>query len=267
MDLHLNAERFTGKDYTLLYDHYRPEPPADLLEQAVRYRDTFMPALLVDLGCGTGLSTFAWQDKVRKIIGFEPSEDMLDIAREKSNDSNQIHFLQAFAHELPLEDETVDIACCAQSFHWMEPEATLMEVNRVLKPGGVFMVYDCSWPPTFNWALENAYRTLFDQVNTITQSHDETFALYWDKQKHLHHIEQSNYFRFVKEAFFHKIENGGKSQFLGIALSQGGLQALLKRGHSEEEIGLTHFKTVLEEAVSLDSAPLTFHYKAIYAVK
>ncbi|MCG8332400.1 MAG: class I SAM-dependent methyltransferase [Chitinophagales bacterium] len=267
MDLHINAERFSGGEYTLLYDYYRPSPPIALLEQALRYTEMQQPSLLVDIGCGTGLSTLAWQDKVHKIIGFEPSEDMLSVAYAKAEELENIYFLPAYAHQLPLEDETVDIVNCGQAFHWMEPEATLKEVNRILKPGGVFLIYDCQWPPTFNWQLEEQYRALFNRITELTEQQEEPLAIRWQKKHHLSNVMNSGHFRFVKEAFFHKVENGGKDQFLGVALSQGGLQALLRKGYSEEEIGLANFKKVLEEAPPMEIAPITFHYKAIYAIK
>jgi len=267
MDLHINAERFSGGDYTLLYDRYRPTPPDALLDQAIQYRKNNMPSLLLDIGCGTGLSTFAWLDRVKKIIGIEPSPDMLSIANKKAEYFDNIYFLPSYAHELPMEVETVDIVSCSQAFHWMEPKATLKEISRVLRPEGVLIIYDCLWPPSFNWKLEEAYRKLFDKVYEITDQHKEPLGLRWQKREHLANVEKSGHFRFIKTAMFHKVENGGKSQFLGLAESQGSLQALLKRGYSEEEVGLAAFKEALEKADPLEIAPLTFHYKALYAVK
>ena len=51
---------------------------------------------VLDLGCGTGLSTDAWKGNCGKVIGIEPSGDMLAVAREKSghlaNIRNSGHF-------------------------------------------------------------------------------------------------------------------------------------------------------------------------------
>ena len=41
---------------------------------------------------------------------------------------------------------SADIVTCSQSFHWMEPEPTLAEIARILRPGGVFAAYDYDWP-------------------------------------------------------------------------------------------------------------------------
>jgi SAM-dependent methyltransferase len=39
------------------------------------------PTLVVDLGCGTGTSTFYWRGYADRVIGVEPNADMLTTAR------------------------------------------------------------------------------------------------------------------------------------------------------------------------------------------
>jgi ubiquinone/menaquinone biosynthesis C-methylase UbiE len=266
-DLHLNAERFSGRAYIALYDKYRPIPPEALLNQSLSYLGASRAGLLVDLGCGTGLSTFVWHEKARMIVGVEPSRDMLEFAKNKQLGFDHLQFIQCFAHELPLEDGVADIVCCAQSFHWMDPELTLKEVGRVLKPGGVLVVYDCKWPPAFRLPLEEAFKALFKKVADLAKQQEEPLSIKWSKSKHKKHIKASGIFNYIKEYNYHKVEFGGKEQFLGIALSQGGLQALLKKGYTEEEVGLTAFKEALAQEPPMEMDPLTFHYKAIFAVK
>lgn len=53
--------------------------------------------------------------------------------------------------DLGLPDDSVDIITCSQSFHWMEPQSTLREFARVPRPGGIFVAYDCDWPPVLDW--------------------------------------------------------------------------------------------------------------------
>ena len=41
------------------------------------------PETVVNLGCGTGLSTRVWEAVSDRVIGVEPSGDMLAVAQEK----------------------------------------------------------------------------------------------------------------------------------------------------------------------------------------
>lgn len=265
MDLKLNAERFTGKNYISTYHQFRPEPPKEIILQALNYLDKSKNVTVLDMGCGSGLSTKIWEDHADKILAFDPSEEMVDFA-SKRNKSSKIEFKVGYSHSIPLPSESVDIISCSQSFHWMEPKSTLKEAKRLLKSGGVFLVYDVIWPPCVNYTYESAYNKLFSTINRLTEDLEQKIAIRWDKKKHYERIVQSNYFKFVKESYFHKSETISKDKLLGIAMSQGGLEALIKRGFSKSEIGLDDFEKVIED---LDVSPdyIIYNYRVTYAVK
>lgn len=69
----INADRFMG--FADVYDNARPSLPVHFMELIRLYlgRDI---GTVVDLGCGTGLSTAAWKGNCGKVIGIEPSSDM-----------------------------------------------------------------------------------------------------------------------------------------------------------------------------------------------
>ncbi len=58
MDFAANIERFTG--FAAQYDEHRPSPPDALSGLLCQQAQSVRPALVVDLGCGTGLSTRYW---------------------------------------------------------------------------------------------------------------------------------------------------------------------------------------------------------------
>lgn len=65
-----------------VYDKYRPVPPKEIKETLINCLGR-KPHTIVDLGCGTGLSTFIWKDFANQIIGIDPNQDTLDIAIKK----------------------------------------------------------------------------------------------------------------------------------------------------------------------------------------
>ena len=95
MDLSKNANRFSGKQQVADYDHFRPTPPGDLVNLACNYIGSQAEDLL-DVGCGSGLSTAVWVDRIKNITCVDPSGDMLEHAKEKLDEFNNIRFLKAF---------------------------------------------------------------------------------------------------------------------------------------------------------------------------
>ncbi|MFD1884756.1 class I SAM-dependent methyltransferase [Paenibacillus wenxiniae] len=238
-----NITRFNGFDE--LYDQNRPQPPllvADLLVNYLQKR----PKLVLDVGCGTGLSTMIWSGKAADIIGIDANYDMLGRARIKLEQQpvSGISFQHGYSNELPADSATVDVVTCSQSFHWMEPVSTLQEVQRVLRAGGIFAAYDCDWPPVLNWQLEREYEHLIDLSERLLEQYGdpEQRAVKRDKSTHLQTLQNSGHFRFVREIVFQHTEPCSAERYTGLLLSQGGIQAALKLGapaaHLESEIGV-----------------------------
>jgi len=145
------------------YDRTRPTPPPALLDLLTQLSHTPHPALVVDLGSGTGLSTAIWGERAQQVIGIEPNADMRTQAVRKIEQhpsAAHITYREGVAQHTGLPDGCADIVTCAQALHWMEPTATLAEIARILRPGGLFAAYDYDWPPTLRWELERVYQEL-----------------------------------------------------------------------------------------------------------
>ncbi|MCL5957765.1 MAG: class I SAM-dependent methyltransferase [Chloroflexi bacterium] len=107
-----------------------------------------VPEVILDVGCGTGrlLRSAAERWESAKLIGVDPAEGMIGIARRLTPGAA---FHIAPAEALPLADSSVDLAFSTLSFHhWSEPANGLREVGRVLKSGGHFVLFDHGAP---NW--------------------------------------------------------------------------------------------------------------------
>ena len=150
-----SSDIWTGKANS--YNRVRPAPPLVLLDLLTQLIGMSYPALVVDLGSGTGLSTAIWGERAERVIGIEPNADMLKEAIrnvEHQPYAAHIAYQEGFAHQTGLPDECADIVTAAQSFHWMEPTATLAEIARILRPGGLFAAYDYDAPPAIHWELD-----------------------------------------------------------------------------------------------------------------
>lgn len=254
----INADRFKG--FAEVYDNSRPTVPAQAIELMLGYLGKTADRV-VDLGCGTGLSTAAWKCHAKEIIGIEPSDDMLAQANKKADDD--IRFVKGFSDNTGLEANSADIVVCSQSFHWMDPVNTLKEVDRILKKGGAFATVDCDWPAVFDLEAEKEYDKLFTKVKRIELENDQinrTFSR-WDKEHHLENIKKSGVFSYVREIVFLSDEPCTPQRFINLALSQGGLQAILKADPSLIQSDLDSFIAVTKKVVGKEKCPFCYRMR------
>ena len=99
---------------------------------------------MADLGCGTGemLGQLYPQNK-KMLIGVDSSPEMLEQARIKLPSKNAIELRLGELENLPMKDQEVDTVIMSMVlYHIFEPEKSIHEVFRVLKPGGIFLLAD-----------------------------------------------------------------------------------------------------------------------------
>jgi ubiquinone/menaquinone biosynthesis C-methylase UbiE len=137
-DLICNFQRFDQS--AVLFDKYRPRPPAKLLDILTKMARIGRCRVVVDMGCGTGLSTRIWSPAADTVIGIEPADNMRGQAKIQTPERN-VFYQKALSHKTALPDSYADIVTCSQSLHWMEPYATFAEVARITRRGGVFAAY------------------------------------------------------------------------------------------------------------------------------
>ena len=111
----------------------------------------------LDLGCGTGemMKMLLQSDDQRELYGIDLSEKMLSVAEGKL--SGKVQLVLGDSEHLPFVDNFFDVVYCNDSFHhYPAPENVIREVQRVLKPGGTFLIGDC-WQPLIGRAIMNFY--------------------------------------------------------------------------------------------------------------
>ncbi|MBI4539113.1 MAG: methyltransferase domain-containing protein [Gemmatimonadetes bacterium] len=273
-DYHVaNVERFSG-----LSDRYhaaRPRPPELVVEVLTRLAAVERPSLVVDLGCGTGLSIWIWAERAAEVVGVEPNAEMrrqaeLELARLRSSrpDRATVRLLDALSTATGLPRASADIVTCSQSFHWMEPEPTLAEVARILRPGGVFATYHPEYPPTVHWELEAAYRAFMARVRSLERERGASPGVVkWDKDRQLEWLETSGRFRFVKEIALHSVETGDAERFAALTRSQSPVNAVLRAGCTEAEIGLDALDELARRLLGQNPAPWYFSWLVRVGVK
>src|SRR5260221_6033802 len=213
-----SSDLWTGKASG--YNRVRPTPPPALPDLLMQVIGMSHPALVVDLGSGTGLSTAIWGERAGQVIGIEPNADMRKEAVqnvEGHSSAAHIENRQGFAHQTGLPDGCADIVTAAQSFHWMEPTATLAEIARILRPGGLFAAYAYDWPPTLHWELDRLAQEVGSRLVELVRERGLAQNLkMWSKDRHLDRMRESAHFRFTREVLLHHIEQGDAARICEI---------------------------------------------------
>lgn len=88
-----------------------------------------------------------------EMVGVDLAEAMVDAASARALAAalgDRVRFVLGDAARLPFDDGTFDVAVSTLSLHhWADPGSVFGEIGRVLRPGGIALIYDLR-PFTFS---------------------------------------------------------------------------------------------------------------------
>ena len=120
----------------------------------------------IDLGCGPGFFTSLLVREGCDVAAVDASSHMLTQARHnvlREASHANASFVQADLLSLPFDDGRFDLAV-SRNVMWLmqDPAVAYVEWLRVLRPGGVLLVFDANW-----------YRYLVDEMLNLTRHSDQ----------------------------------------------------------------------------------------------
>lgn len=143
------------------YREFRPGYPAEVMCELVRFSeenaqaDWPRPGLLIDVGAGTGISTYALASAFgerHRVVGIEPGHAMRQQAVDRAGQSARgtglgsdtgaasVTFRDGSAEDLGAEDGSAMLVLVAQALQWFDRPAFYREAVRALRPHGVLAV-------------------------------------------------------------------------------------------------------------------------------
>lgn len=149
-------------DWAQAYASCRPDYPPALFDWLAENSPDRGTAL--DLGCGNGQASLPLTTRFARVLACDSSPPQLQQMAPRPG-------LQAFAADacqLPVKSHSVDLLIVAQALHWFAGPPFFAEVQRVLKPGGLFCAW-CYGLMTISPAIDEL----------VAELHSDILAGYW----------------------------------------------------------------------------------------
>lgn len=150
--------------------------------------------LVLDLGCGTGTLTELLYEKGYDMMGIDNSEEMLQIAMNKKEQSgSEILYLCQDMRELDLYSTVGTVISVCDSVNYLlqdeEMEETFSLVNNYLYPGGIFI---------FDFNTLYKYENIIGDT-TIAENRDECSFIWENFYHEKEHINEYDLTIFVRD--------------------------------------------------------------------
>src|SRR5471030_3326782 len=157
-----------------------------VLERALNDLQRLMPGepgdvrrypVVADVGCGFGRSLGKLQTRFApaRLIGMDIDPEMLQAsAKEMAQLDIQAEFICCSSSNIQLEDNSVDLLFCHQTFHHLiDQERAIEEFFRVLKPGGLLLFAESTRKYIHSWII----RLLFRHPMDVQRSAEEYLSM------------------------------------------------------------------------------------------
>ena len=114
-----------------------------IIEATMREVSDWAGRDVLDIGCGTGFHLPRFAATARSVVGVEPHQPLVPVARRRTRRLANVTVLPGTAQALPLPPASVDVAH-ARWAYFLGPgsEPGLRELTRVVRRGGAAFVID-----------------------------------------------------------------------------------------------------------------------------
>lgn len=132
------------RDYPEVYDEFASVPYNPPVLELLHKEFNLSGQTIIDVGSGSGKSTFQLARFAKHVTGVEPETAMLEIAREKLAELRltNVEFIQGSAQHIPTPDKSFDSLTAVTTVFFPVEETLLSfvsEAQRVLRKGGLIL--------------------------------------------------------------------------------------------------------------------------------
>jgi len=119
----------------------RPPYPVEFFRTAAQRLSLGKRHALIDLGTGPGLLALGFAPHVGRVVGVDPEPAMIAAARKAAERASQaLTLIESRAEDLPADIGSFDVVTIGRALHWMDRDATLRLLERLVAPEGTILV-------------------------------------------------------------------------------------------------------------------------------
>jgi SAM-dependent methyltransferase len=150
------------------YEAFRPPYPPQFSRNAAERLGLSKQHALIDLGTGPGLLALGFAPYVGRITGVDPEPAMLAAARIAAERAAQpFTLIEGRAEDLTDDIGSFDLVTIGRALHWMDRDATLARLERLVVPEGAIAV--CS-----SQSVADGRNPWLDDYNAARRTWSET---------------------------------------------------------------------------------------------
>jgi len=137
---------------------------ADEVEKYVKEKSS-----ILEIAPGPGYLAIELARRCSEVTGVEISPDFVKIEKNNAKEADVfVNFKEGNASNLPCDDDSFDFTICSAAFkNFSDPKKALVEMHRVLKPGGTSLIIDMNRDATnedVKFEVEKSLMKGFDKI-------------------------------------------------------------------------------------------------------
>ncbi len=159
------APDFEARRFQSAAQHYlagRPPYPGALIARTVELIGIGAEDRVLDLGCGPAQLALAFAPFVREAVGIDPEPVMMAEGREAARAAGNVTLMEGRAEEIDERLGAFKAAVIGRAFHWMDREAVLARLDRLLAADGAVVLFGEEHPRIEENARVRAFHELIE---------------------------------------------------------------------------------------------------------
>lgn len=139
--------------------------------------------IVLDISCGSGYGSYCLAQTATKVIGVDIDESSITYARERYKKDN-LEFLVGDARRIPCSDHSIDLVVSFETIEHLDQkdqETFLLEIKRVLKPNGQFLISTPDKHRTDLFSVANPFHLkelYYEELTAILKKHFNSVKTY-----------------------------------------------------------------------------------------